>query len=181
MLPVFLFLLLLAALPINTRLGNWGSVFFSFPHLVDCWKRQPRCHPPPPTCFISLVVDFFFLCFCSSSIGIYAPSPAPTMTLSHMLIWHFLLKGHGWIMFCRRRGGCYMKNDAAGVFSRFYVAVGITSLQTSQGDFYLLVLYLFYFAVRSHKYFFSTFQPMIFYMNASIPMLWSSFFCFFFN
>lgn len=103
--PVFLFLPLLAALPINTRLDDWGSVFFFFSFGEFLEDAAPLVFPPLPLC-----------CFCFWSIGIYSPSPAPTLTLSHMLIWHFLLKGHGWIMFCRRGGGCYMKTDVAGVF-----------------------------------------------------------------
>lgn len=127
MLPVFLFLPSLAALPINTRLGDWGGVSFFFFHRVNCWKMQ-LClffFLLPFISFVFFLGFFFFFHFWS--VGIYAPSPAPTLTLSHMLIWHFLLKGHGWIMFCRRGSSCYMKNDAAGVFSRRYVAIWTTN------------------------------------------------------
>lgn len=110
-------------------------VFFFF---IGCIAGRCSC-----ACFF--LFPFFFLSCCGFflscflSMGIYAPSPAPTLTLSHMLIWHFLLKGHGWIMFCRRGSSCYMKNDAAGVFSRFYVAIWTTKLHSLQAVIFLEV------------------------------------------
>lgn len=135
MLSVFLFLPSLAAVPIDTRLGDWrGVCFFSS---LGALLEDAAVLVFSSFLFFFILLWIFFSCFLS--VGIYAPSPAPTLTLSHMLIWHFLLKGHGWIMFCRRGSSCYMKNDAAGVFSRFFVAIWTTKLHSLQAGFFLEV------------------------------------------
>lgn len=159
MVSVFLFPPSLAAVPIDTRLGDSGGVCF-FSSLGALLEDAALLVFFSFLFFFLSCCGFFLSCFLS--MGIYAPSPAPTLTLSHMLIWHFLLKGHGWIMFCRRGSSCYMKNDAAGVFSRFYVAIWTTKLHSLQAGFFWR-LQLFYFAIRKQKYFFSRFQLLMYY------------------
>lgn len=170
MLSVFLFLPSLAAVPIDTRLGDWrGVCFFSS---LGALLEDAAVLVFSSFLFFFILLWIFFSCFLS--VGIYAPSPAPTLTLSHMLIWHFLLKGHGWIMFCRRGSSCYMKNDAAGVFSRFFVAIWTTKLHSLQAGFFWR-LQLFYFAIRRQKYFFqgSNYWCII-KLDARFPTWWWS-------
>lgn len=160
MVSVFLFPPSLAAVPIDTRLGDWGGVCF-FSSLGALLEGAAVLVFFSFLFFFLSCCGFFLSCFLS--MGIYAPSPAPTLTLSHMLIWHFLLKGHGWIMFCRRGSSCYMKNDAAGVFSRFYGGNLNNKAPQFTGSFFFWRLQLFYFAIRRQKYFFSRFQLLMYY------------------